>query len=135
MNTKIFLCVSFGLVMLFASPSLAIEPIPLINQPLVPASAAPGDPAFTLTVNGSNFVSGAALQWNGSPRTTQVLSASRLQATIPASDIAVPQTAEVTVRNPGSDTVPSNPVFFPITLHTTSVSLARTEYRAPLGNI
>src|SRR4030095_13726972 len=39
---------------------------------LAPSSATAGDPAFTLTVNGSSFVSGAVVQWNGAARTTTV---------------------------------------------------------------
>ncbi len=33
----------------------AQNPIPLLIQPLVPASVAPGSGAFTLTVNGTGF--------------------------------------------------------------------------------
>jgi len=83
-------------VCLFADQS----PVQLVNQPLVPASAKPLGPGFTLTVNGSNFVSGALVKWNSSPRTTTFISNSQLQATIPASDIAKPGTAMVTVTNP-----------------------------------
>jgi hypothetical protein len=35
------------------------NPVPLINQPLVPTSVAPGSGGFTLTVNGAAFVSGS----------------------------------------------------------------------------
>ena len=35
------------------------NPVPLINQPLVPEATAPGGPAFTLTVNGTGFVPGS----------------------------------------------------------------------------
>jgi len=48
-------------------------PVPQINQPLIPTSATPGGPAFTLTVNGTQFVSNSALVWNGSPRATTSL--------------------------------------------------------------
>ena len=41
------------------------NPAPLINQPLVPDAAKPGGAGFTLTVNGTGFVSGAAVDWNG----------------------------------------------------------------------
>src|SRR5438132_2196223 len=46
------------------------NPVPLINQPLVPAAMAPGGAGFTLTVNGTGFVTGSVVNWNGSARTT-----------------------------------------------------------------
>jgi hypothetical protein len=50
------------------------NPIPLLNQPLVPASAAPGGKGFTLTINGTGFTSNAEVYWNGSLRPTTVVS-------------------------------------------------------------
>jgi hypothetical protein len=44
----------------------AQNPVPLINQPLVPDAVAPGGAEFTLTVNGTGFVSGSVVNWNGS---------------------------------------------------------------------
>jgi hypothetical protein len=46
------------------------NPVPLINQPLVPDTKIPGAAAFTLTLNGTGFVSGALVKWNGKARTT-----------------------------------------------------------------
>jgi hypothetical protein len=89
------------------------EPRPLVNQPLVPAAAVPGGPAFTLTVNGTGFASGAVVNWNGSPRTTTFVSSMQLTASILASDIATAGTANVTVTNPGGLT--SAPQLFEIT--------------------
>ena len=51
-------------------PAAAANPVPSVAQPLVPPSATPGDAAFALTVNGNDFVAGAVVNWNGSPRTT-----------------------------------------------------------------
>src|SRR5207249_2296399 len=68
---------------------------------LSPASMPPGTPGFVLTVNGSNFVAGSEVLWNGSARTTTFAGSVRLTASIPASDIAAPGTASVTVSNPG----------------------------------
>src|SRR6266498_2066712 len=41
------------------------NPVPLINQPLVPDATAPGGPGFTLTVNGTGFGLGGTgeLEW------------------------------------------------------------------------
>ena len=75
-----------GLITL-TSGSTGVSPPPTISS-LSPASATAGGPAFTLTVNGSNFVSGSVVQWNGSNRTTTFVSATQLTAAITAADIA-----------------------------------------------
>ncbi|HZV99039.1 MAG TPA: galactose oxidase-like domain-containing protein, partial [Methylophilaceae bacterium] len=77
----------------------ASNPVPTTSS-ISPSSAAAGGPAFTLTVNGSNFVSGSIVRWNGANRTTTFVSATQLTAAIPASDIAAAGTAQVTVFNP-----------------------------------
>ncbi len=64
---------------------------------LAPASTTAGSAAFTLTVNGQNFKSGAVVQWNGSARTTTFVSATQLTAAILATDVAAAGTAQVTV--------------------------------------
>jgi hypothetical protein len=90
------------------------SPIPLIDQPLVPASAAPGGKGFTLTINGTGFTSNATVYWNGSLRATTVMSGSQVQAQITAADIAKPSFGWVTVGNQGTGEVQSNVVYFPI---------------------
>lgn len=75
------------------------NPAPIIAS-LSPTSATAGGSNFTLTVNGSGFVSGATVQWNGSNRTTGFNSGTQLTATILASDITTPGTTNVTVINP-----------------------------------
>jgi hypothetical protein len=90
------------------------NPIPLINQPMVPASATPGGNAFTLTINGTGFTSTAAVYWNGSLRPTTVVSNSTVQAQISAADIVKPGFGWVTVGNLGTGEVQSNVVYFPI---------------------
>jgi hypothetical protein len=53
--------------------AIAPNPVPLINQPLVPDAAKPGGTAFVLTVNGTGFVPGSpgsVVKWNGSPLAT-----------------------------------------------------------------
>lgn len=80
---------------------------------LQPNSATAGGLAFTLTVNGANFVNGASVvRWNGANHTTSFVSATQLTAAIPASDIAQAGTAQVTVAN--GSTV-SNALTFTIT--------------------
>jgi trimeric autotransporter adhesin len=75
-------------------------PIPVISA-LTPASAVAGGAAFTLTVNGSGFLSGATVNWNGAALPTTLLSAAALSATVPASLIATAGSAAVSVGNAG----------------------------------
>jgi IPT/TIG domain len=116
-----------GAMTLFAAviavQASAANPVPLINQPLLPDAMKPGSAGFTLTVNGTGFVSGAVVHWNGSARTTAFVSRSRLTASILSSDIAKPSTARVTVVNPGPGGGTSNVVFFNVTVPTSSVLL------------
>ena len=73
---------------LCASVALAQNPLPHINAPLVPGQKAPGAATFTLTVNGSGFVSGAVVNWNGNARTTTFVKSSQVTASITAADVA-----------------------------------------------
>src|ERR1700694_1423267 len=88
------LCLFMGLTTL-SGVALAENPAPLINQPLVPDTIKPGAASFTLTVNGTGFVSGAVVKWNGNARTTNFVSHSKLSASILASDVAKASTASV----------------------------------------
>lgn len=65
-----------------------------------PTTIIAGGTAFTLTVNGSNFISTSTVQWNGSSRTTSYITATQLTASITAADIATTGTASVAVENP-----------------------------------
>src|SRR3970282_2230101 len=96
-----------------ATPFTINNPVPTITS-LAPSSALAGDPAFTLTVNGTNFVSGSVVRWNGSDRTTTFLSSTQLTAAIPASDLATAGTAQVTVFNPAPGGGTSNATPFTI---------------------
>jgi len=64
---------------------------------LNPSTAAAGGPTFTLTVNGTNFSSGATVQWNATPLATTFITSTQLTATVPSSLITSAGTAEVTV--------------------------------------
>ena len=90
-------------------------PAPLINLPLVPDATAPGGAAFTLTVNGTGFVSGSVVNWNGSPRATTFVSSTQLKAGISATDIATAGTASVTAVSPAPGGGTSNVALLPVT--------------------
>jgi hypothetical protein len=110
----------FGLSLLLASTMmLAQNPVPFVNQPLVPTDAAPGGPSFTLTVNGTGFVSGSVVNWNGVALSTAFVASSQLKATVPASNIAKASTAWITVSSPTPGGGTSNVVFFAVSAPTT----------------
>src|SRR6185369_3647823 len=78
-------------------------------------SALVGGAQFTLTVNGSDFVSGDVVQWAGSNRTTTFVNSGQLTAIIPASDlVALVGTVNITVFDPSSSTT-SNAQTFSLT--------------------
>lgn len=89
-------------------------PLPSLTS-ISPNSATAGGPAFTLTVTGTNFVSGSIVQWNGSDRTTGFVSSTQLTATIPATDISAAGVAYVSVVNPAPVAGTSNAQPFYIT--------------------
>jgi uncharacterized protein (TIGR03437 family) len=93
---------------------LSSNPVPTLTS-LSPASAATGGPAFTLTANGTNFISGSVVRWNGSNRATTFVSSTQLTAAIPNSDIAAAGSASVTVFNPSPDGGTSTALNFNIT--------------------
>jgi hypothetical protein len=123
----------FGGLGAFSTKALAQNPGPFVNQPLVPDAVAPGGPDFTLTVNGTGFVSGAVVDWNGNPLATQFVSRSQLTATVPAADIATASTALVTVVNPAPGGGRSNLAFLPVTLNEGDAVQFGPPLAAPAG--
>lgn len=93
--------------------------MPAIAQ-LNPSSTTHGDPAFTLTVNGSNFASNAAVNWNGTGQTTTYVSTGQLTISVSAAAVANAGTVQVSVTNPatggmyGSPAQTSNVMMFTI---------------------
>lgn len=75
-----------------------LNPMPTISS-LAPSTAAVGT-SFTLTITGAGFINGSVIRWEGSNRATTFVNDSTLRAQIPASDLAAPGSAEVTVVNP-----------------------------------
>ena len=69
---------------------------------IAPSSTTAGGPSFMLTVNGSNFASGAQVQWNGTGLPTTFISAAQLQATVDSSLIASPGIVAIAVSQGGN---------------------------------
>jgi hypothetical protein len=66
---------------------------------LSPASTAAGSPAFTLTVNGSNFGSTSVVYFNGVAQSTMFVSANQVAAAIPATAVTTAGTLPVYVHS------------------------------------
>src|SRR5580704_4769139 len=111
------------------------NPVPLINQPLVPDGVKPGSGGFTLTVNGTGFASDAVVNWNGSPRITEVISSSQLKATIEAADVAKAGTASVTVVNSAKHNRTSSVAYFTIRQPLSSGALAVDPHLTDFGPV
>src|SRR5215469_2713959 len=114
------------------SSSVVSNPVPAISS-ISPITATRGGPAFTLTVNGSSFVSGAAVQWNGGARQTTLVNANQLTAQIAADDISVAGTENVTVVNPVPGGGTSNSLSFNIPCVLVQPGPASSQTVARLG--
>ena len=55
-----------------------------------------------LTLTGTNFAPGVAVTWNGSYRTTTIVSATTITVAIPASDLSVAGSGKLIATNPGA---------------------------------
>ena len=117
-----------GLLLIWTSAAQALpNPVPFISG-ISPVSASPGGSQFTLTVTGAGFVSGSIVDWNGAALSTTYVSATKLTATVPASDIAVNGAAWITVVNPAPGGGPSSLLFLPITGSSASIALTPSSY-------
>lgn len=92
------------------------NPAPAIAtlSPSVVAAGEVGLNGFTLTVTGTNFVSLSTVEWNGSPRQTELVSATELQTQISVADVQTAGTASVTIVTPGPGGGSSNALTFTI---------------------
>jgi len=79
---------------------LLTPPAPVISS-LAPSSVNATGVAFRLTVNGTGFLSGATVQWNGTALPTTFVSVTQLTASVAASLIASAGEDNVGVVNPG----------------------------------
>ena len=127
---------NFVFVILCAATTVCgqTSPVPFVNQPPEPSTATPGAPSFTLTVNGTGFVSGSVVNWNGNVRPTNFVSSSKMTATIAASDVVSPSTASVTVTNPLPGGGISNVGFFSITNATSAITLSDSTLTVGTGS-
>jgi hypothetical protein len=100
------------------------NPVPFLNEPLVPAAVSPGSSGSTLKVSGTGFVSGATIDFKGTALTTTFVDSEHLSALLPATDVATAGTASVTVVNPTPGGSSSNVVYFQVGAPQTTVNFA-----------
>lgn len=104
-----------GFLSIQINPSpTAANPVPFLNQPLVPTSVSPGGSAFTLSVSGTGFTNGATIDFNHVPLATTFVDTEHLTAIVPAADVATAGTASITVVNPAPGGGPSNVDYFQV---------------------
>jgi hypothetical protein len=114
-----------GLLSIEITPTGQVaNPVPFLNQPLVPTAVSPGNPGFTLKVNGTGFVSGAIIDFNRAPLATTFVDAEHLTAAVPAAAVANAGTATVTAVNPGAAAAQSNVVYFQVGAPQATVNFA-----------
>ncbi|MGD0213931.1 MAG: FG-GAP-like repeat-containing protein [Terriglobales bacterium] len=114
-----------GFLSIQINPSaLTGNPVPFLNETLVPTAVLPGAAEFTLNVSGTGFVSGATVNLNRTALATTFVDSEHLSATVPAVDVANESTATITVANPGPGGGSSNAVYFQVAAPETTVSFA-----------
>src|SRR5262249_32725183 len=115
-----------------AAVNLTVTSAVPVMSSISPNSVQAGSAAITLTVNGSNFISGSVVQVNGSSRTTTFVSSTQLKAAIPASDLAVGALLSITVFTSGGGT--SSAVTLTVTNPVPSISNISPSTTLVLGN-
>jgi trimeric autotransporter adhesin len=102
----------------------AYSAVPNLSS-FAPQSAFAGASTVTLAVNGSNFSNASTVNWNGTSLPTTLVSGSQLTATVDASLLAAPGSADVTVNNasPGGGVSGSLPfgIFQTVALDTNDI--------------
>jgi YVTN family beta-propeller protein len=101
-------------------PPSGSNPVPTIAT-ISPSTTVAGGAAFTLTVNGTNFVAASVVNFGGSAPATTFISSTQLTAGIPAASIASTGTVAVTVTNPAPGGGTSSATNFTITSGVASV--------------
>jgi hypothetical protein len=85
---------------------------PAVLTSISPSYTTVGGPAFTLTVTGTNFATGAVVNWGTAALTTAFVSATQVNAAVPAADIAAVGDFAIMVNVPGAAT--SNSLTFTV---------------------
>jgi hypothetical protein len=109
----------------------ASNPVPNING-VSPASVAPGNADFVLTVNGSNFITTSVVFWNSTALVTTYVGRNQLTAVVPTALLVNPGPGWITVVNPGVPT--SNLAFVSVTGSTPTLAFVQTDFTIAGGS-
>jgi len=96
-----------------SSTTTTTNPIPNITS-LSPASVTAGAATQTLTINGTNFLSGSTATYNGVAHPATFVSSTQLSISLSTSDQATAGSYPVVVTNPSPGGGPSNAVTFTV---------------------
>ncbi len=109
-----------------------VVPAPRLTS-IVPSRLLADGPETALVISGAHFVAGSLVLWNGSQRPTTFDGPGQLTATIPASDLDLPEligTAQVSVVNPDGQETPARTIIIASPL----VGAAETDTTAAGGS-
>jgi hypothetical protein len=90
-----------------------VNPVPVISG-LSPAFTSAGGVAFSLTVNGTGFISGSTVYWGTTALTTTYVNATQLTAPVTAAEIASAGNIAITVQTPTPGGGTSNQMQFEV---------------------
>jgi hypothetical protein len=110
--------------------TVASNPVPQLKD-LSPATVSKGSAGFQLTVNGSNFIQGSSVKWNGVSLSTTFVASTVLTATVPSARVANSGTAVVTVTSPTPGGGTSNTINFSIASLAPLVSFSSASIAFP----
>jgi hypothetical protein len=99
-----------AIALLAAATGASAQPVSIVS--IVPDSTVAGEATFTLYVQGSGFLPGVTVAWNGSALATSFVNADALTAVVPAAMIASVGPVSITAANSGHS--PSNALQFMI---------------------
>ena len=101
-----------------------VEQAPVITS-IDPGFVTAGSGAATIAIAGTNFRTGATVQWNGAPRSSTLLSSASMTIALTAADVATPQIGQITVTNPGASGT-SSPMAVGVVASGATLAIQRT---------
>lgn len=90
--------------------------------------------SVALTANGTGFVSGSVIVWNGTAMPTTFVSSTQLTTTIPGTDLTVAGTENVFVLNPDSTVSNTLPFTITVNLSTTPTLTSISPTKSAVGD-
>jgi hypothetical protein len=118
-----------------APSTFTINPAPPEISGLSSGSATAGGAAFTLTISGQYFTPASIAKWGSTPLATTYISQTQIMAAVPASLIATPGAAAVTVSTTAGTSAPAAFIINPALKITTTSLPAGTAGNAYSGPI